>query len=441
MPPAPPSPSPPAPTPSPPQARTRPPPPLGPRHRDPARGPERRADLHGTLSPATARTVDRHSACGLSRNLNDSVLCPGVPDTTPRRRGPMKLIIQIPCLNEAETLPVALADLPRRVEGFDSVEWLVIDDGSSDGTADVARAHGVDHIVRLPVNRGLARAFMAGLEASLEAGADVIVNTDADNQYRAACIPALVEPILAGRAQMVVGARPIADIPTFSPLKKLLQRLGSWTVRVASGTSDPRRAVGLSRLSPRGGAAALRAQRLHLYAGDHHPGRAQGHCARIGAGRGQRGLAPVAADEEHGGLHPPLDLHHRAHLRDLQAAALLHLSGLRHRAPRPHRHRALPRLLGRGPGRRPSAVADPVGRARRHRGDLPDGRADGRRGLANRRLLEDIRARQLRRDIDARRAPGQPPAPPPPAAPPERPRAKAATTPPGRGRRRSPRRR
>jgi glycosyltransferase involved in cell wall biosynthesis len=151
----------------------------------------------------------------------------------------MKLIIQIPCLNEAETLPVTLADLPRHVPGFDSVEWLVIDDGSSDGTSEVARAHGVDHIVRHPVNRGLARAFMSGLEAALEAGADVIVNTDADNQYRAECIPALVEPILAGRAQMVVGARPIADNPEFSPLKKLLQRLGSWTVRVASGTSIP----------------------------------------------------------------------------------------------------------------------------------------------------------------------------------------------------------
>jgi glycosyltransferase involved in cell wall biosynthesis len=151
----------------------------------------------------------------------------------------MKLIIQIPCLNEAETLPITLADLPRQVPGFDSVEWLVIDDGSSDGTSEVARAHGVDHIVRHPVNRGLARAFMSGLEAALEAGADVIVNTDADNQYRAECIPALVEPILAGRAQMVVGARPIADNPEFSPLKKLLQRLGSWTVRVASGTSIP----------------------------------------------------------------------------------------------------------------------------------------------------------------------------------------------------------
>ncbi|MFW6076950.1 MAG: glycosyltransferase family 2 protein [Hyphomicrobiales bacterium] len=151
----------------------------------------------------------------------------------------MKLIIQIPCHNEAEGLPVTLADLPRHVPGFDSVEWLVIDDGSTDGTSEVARAHGVDHIVRHPANRGLARAFMSGLEAALEAGADVIVNTDADNQYRAACIPALVEPILAGRAQMVVGARPIADIPTFSPLKKLLQRVGSWSVRMASGTRIP----------------------------------------------------------------------------------------------------------------------------------------------------------------------------------------------------------
>jgi glycosyltransferase involved in cell wall biosynthesis len=151
----------------------------------------------------------------------------------------MKLIIQIPCFNEEAALPVTLADLPRRVDGFDEVEWLVIDDGSSDGTAAVAKAHGVEHIVKHPTNRGLARAFMSGIEAALLAGADVIVNTDADNQYQAADIPALVAPILAGKAQIVIGARPIAEIESFSPLKKMLQRLGSWVVRVASGTDVP----------------------------------------------------------------------------------------------------------------------------------------------------------------------------------------------------------
>lgn len=151
----------------------------------------------------------------------------------------MKLIIQIPCLNEEASLPLTLADLPRHVPGFDVVEWLVIDDGSSDRTAEVARAHGVAHVVRHSANLGLARAFMTGIEAALQAGADVIVNTDADNQYFAGDIPLLVEPILAGRAQIVIGARPIAEIETFSPLKKLLQKVGSGVVRLASGTSIP----------------------------------------------------------------------------------------------------------------------------------------------------------------------------------------------------------
>jgi glycosyltransferase involved in cell wall biosynthesis len=149
----------------------------------------------------------------------------------------MKLIIQIPCFNEEETLPATLADLPREVPGFDSVEWLIIDDGSRDRTVEVARAHGVDHIVQLSHNQGLAAAFMAGLEASLHAGADVIVNTDGDNQYRASCIPVLTAPILARRAQIVIGARPIRTIRHFSPVKRQLQCLGSWVVRQASETA------------------------------------------------------------------------------------------------------------------------------------------------------------------------------------------------------------
>ena len=148
----------------------------------------------------------------------------------------MKLIIQIPCLNEAGTLAVALAELPRQVAGFDSVEWLVIDDGSVDDTAALAVRLGVDHVVRHPVNRGLATAFMTGLDACLRLGADVIVNTDADNQYCAADIPALTAPVLAGSADMVIGSRPIDDTQHFSWLKKKLQRLGSWAVRVASRT-------------------------------------------------------------------------------------------------------------------------------------------------------------------------------------------------------------
>jgi glycosyltransferase involved in cell wall biosynthesis len=149
------------------------------------------------------------------------------------------LIIQIPCYNEEATLAQTIAALPRVVRGFDSVEFLVIDDGSTDRTQQVARAAGVDHIVSLPHNQGLARAFMAGIEASLKAGADVIVNTDADNQYDAACIPALLAPILDGRALIVIGARPIATIEEFSWAKKLLQRIGSAVVKIASGTDVP----------------------------------------------------------------------------------------------------------------------------------------------------------------------------------------------------------
>jgi glycosyltransferase involved in cell wall biosynthesis len=151
----------------------------------------------------------------------------------------VKLIIQIPCLNEEQTLPQVLALLPRAVDGFDVVEWLIVDDGSTDKTAAVAREAGADHIVRLTNNKGLAAAFQAGLDAALKLGADVIVNTDADNQYSAADIPKLVEPILDGRADMVVGDRQVQTIEHFSATKKLLQRLGSWVVRLASGTEVP----------------------------------------------------------------------------------------------------------------------------------------------------------------------------------------------------------
>jgi glycosyltransferase involved in cell wall biosynthesis len=151
----------------------------------------------------------------------------------------MKLIIQIPCLNEEETLPVTLRDLPREVAGFDAVEWLVIDDGSTDRTVEVARDLGVDHIVRLTNNKGLANGFQAGLDACLKLGADVIVNTDADNQYEGRDIPKLVAPIIAGDADMVVGDRQVMTIEHFSPAKKLLQRLGSWVVRQASQTTVP----------------------------------------------------------------------------------------------------------------------------------------------------------------------------------------------------------
>jgi glycosyltransferase involved in cell wall biosynthesis len=151
----------------------------------------------------------------------------------------MKLIIQIPCLNEEEQLPATLGDLPRTVPGFDQVEWLVIDDGSTDRTIEVARAHGVDHVVRLTNNKGLAAAFQAGVDASLKLGADVIVNTDADNQYDAHDIPKLVEPILRGEADLVVGDRVIDSVEHFSPLKKRLQHFGSAVVRRASGTDVP----------------------------------------------------------------------------------------------------------------------------------------------------------------------------------------------------------
>ncbi|MBI5097061.1 MAG: glycosyltransferase family 2 protein, partial [Nitrospirae bacterium] len=151
----------------------------------------------------------------------------------------MKLIIQIPCFNEETTLPATLRDIPRHISGVDQVEILVIDDGSIDRTSQVARECGVDHVVRFKVNQGLARGFMVGLQTALHLGADIIVNTDADNQYSGGDIPKLIEPILEGRADVVIGDREVESIRHFSATKKFLQRVGSWVVRIASGTRIP----------------------------------------------------------------------------------------------------------------------------------------------------------------------------------------------------------
>lgn len=161
----------------------------------------------------------------------------------------MKLIIQIPCYNEEQTLPVTLSQLPREVHGFDCVEWMVIDDGSDDATLKVAEECGVDHIIRHHINKGLASAFMTGLSACIRLGADVIVNTDGDNQYKGEYISRLVEPIVKNQAEIVVGARPIKDLDHFSAAKKILQKIGSWVVRVASSSDIPDAPSGFRAIS------------------------------------------------------------------------------------------------------------------------------------------------------------------------------------------------
>lgn len=151
----------------------------------------------------------------------------------------MKLIIQIPCYNEAETLEIALDALPKHIDGVDEIEYLIIDDGCKDNTVEVAKNWGVHHIVSFPQNKGLAKGFMAGLDACLRNGADIIVNTDADNQYCADDIPKLIQPILDKKADIVIGERPIDDTQHFSWTKKKLQHFGSWVVRKASNTNIP----------------------------------------------------------------------------------------------------------------------------------------------------------------------------------------------------------
>ena len=171
--------------------------------------------------------------------------------------GKLKLIIQIPCYNEEETLGLTVADLPTAVEGFDQVEWLVIDDGSSDRTSEVAKSLGVHHVVRHQHNRGLAAAFLTGLDTALRLGADVIVNTDADNQYSGTSIPDLVRPVVEEGVDLVVGERPISSINEFSTIKKCLQKVGTWVVRRVSGTPVLDAASGFRAISRE---AALRFQ-------------------------------------------------------------------------------------------------------------------------------------------------------------------------------------
>ena len=183
---------------------------------------------------------------------------PMAPRPISDRPGPL-LIIQVPCFNEEATLPGTLSVLPRSVPGFSTVEYLVIDDGSTDRTLEVAQQWGAHHVVRIPHNRGLARAFMTGLERSLELGADVIVNTDGDNQYSAEDIPALTQPILAGEADLVIGSRPISEIQDFSPIKKALQRLGSSVVRAISGAPVDDAPSGFRAMS------RSAAMRLHVF--------------------------------------------------------------------------------------------------------------------------------------------------------------------------------
>lgn len=195
----------------------------------------------------------------------------------------MKLIVQVPCLNEAGTITQTIADIPRSIPGVDCVEVLVIDDGSTDDTCEVARKAGADHIVRLGTNRGLATAFLSGLHFALKQGADMVVNTDADNQYCGADIPRLVQPLIENRADMVIGSRPINSHPEFGKVKQILQKVGSWMLRIISGVAVPDAASGFRAYSRE------TCLKLNLYT-------SFSHCAETLIQAGQLGLRVVAMD-------------------------------------------------------------------------------------------------------------------------------------------------
>ena len=191
--------------------------------------PASSADNTDKTVESQLETIEHMVEQGLNEGSDQA---PESPTSTAKRVE--KLIIQVPCYNEEKTLGITLSALPRHLQGVEKVEWLIIDDGSQDKTVEVAQQYGVDHIVKLPKNQGLAKAFMSGLQEALRCGADIIVNTDADNQYCAEDIQKLVDPILQGKAEFVVGERPIFSTPHFSFIKKVLQKFGSWVVRQVS---------------------------------------------------------------------------------------------------------------------------------------------------------------------------------------------------------------
>ena len=351
--------------------------------------------------PGERRAFHRDSAGASRRRLRprgrrqDRALRFGIlPEAKSRQSPTMKLIIQIPCFNEADQLPQTLADLPREVAGFDVVEWLVIDDGSTDATVTVAREQGVEHLVRLTNNKGLATGFQAGIDTALKLGADVIVNTDADNQYYGPDIARLVGPILEGRADMVVGDREVdrdrallaAEEAAAAP--RLVGR--------APGLLDfgAGHDLGLSRVQPRGGDPDARRLEVHLHARDDHPG---GQAAGRDRSRARAHepedarVAPVPLDGRLRATQRRVDL---PHLRAVRAAARLLEPGAADRARLDRRLDPLHGRLRRRQRQGPRAVADPRRRAVHRRGRAVGAGRDRRpAGGAARDDAEDLRAR------------------------------------------------